>query len=106
MMKIVKSKTKCLIAEEIDHVHAEPAQTKVETQTEKSLFDMLQASSTAAYNRHKTTSARFLQTITIEIFSGGAADENMLEFFVPLEESNKFLNVFDQRTLCSQLLLK
>lgn len=78
MMLITRRKIKGLVAVKFGRVYAGRTQAEVQTQIKENHVEILQLSKGAASNRIRTRSVRFLETISIKIFSGIAADDVML----------------------------
>lgn len=67
---------------------------------------MLQLSSSDAWNGIETSSARFLEIIVIELFSRGAADDDMSECFQRWSKSEKFRNAIVERIASNQFFIR
>lgn len=71
MATISRSVIKGLIAVEGNRVYARRTQAEVQTQKEKTVVNILQLGNSSAWNGIKTTFARFLKTVVIELFRRG-----------------------------------
>lgn len=105
METITESKTKPLIAEEVDSHYVERTQAEGEVQIEDTLIDMLQFGQKISSNGVKTASTRFPESMMIKLFSRGAADDAMLEYFDGRSQSDTFINDVVKRIVSIPLFI-
>lgn len=104
-MKIARSEIERFIVNEASPIYAERTQMAVQTQIEESFVHMLQLGNNSASHDVKTASAWFLETIAIEVFSRGAADDVILQCFEGWSQLDTFLNAVVRRTVSNLLLV-
>lgn len=97
MMTVAIGEMKDLTVEEVDCIYTECTQAEVRNQKEKTLVDILQLGKSAAPNKIKTASARFQETIVIELFSRRAADKLMSQSLRRWSQSGMFKNAVLKR---------
>lgn len=105
-LKVAMSKKKGLIAEKADSIYAGPTQAVPQTQIEETLVDILQLGNNAASYRTKTDSTQFLETIVIECFSRGTADDVVLQCFERWSQSDTFLKAIVKRIVSNAFFIR
>lgn len=77
ILEIDESDMMSLTAREVHRIYAERTRAKVQTQIEDTLSDMLKLGKNVASNGIKTSSARFLERMVIELFNHVVAENVM-----------------------------
>lgn len=106
MVTISRSKINNLIAEEVDRNYTEPSHAEAQVHPKETLVDMLELGNIAASNEIRKVSARILETIVLESFSRGAADDFMTEFFKRWSQSDTFLSAVVVRIAYSAMFIR
>lgn len=92
MMIISKSDIRILIFEDACRIYADRTQAVVQNQRSEALVDLVQLGNNAAMNWVRKAPARFLETIVIQLFSCGAADNVISEYFEWRSQLDTFIN--------------
>lgn len=92
MVPVFRIDSKYLIAGQVDFIHAERTQAEIQMQIKETFLDMTQLGNSAALNGSKTTSAPFLETIVMVLFSHRAALDLLSGCFKRWSRSDKHTN--------------
>lgn len=94
MMTNAKSDIEGWIPEEVGYIYMEHTQAKTQVKIEKTSVDLLHHSCNVALSGIKTTSARFFETVLIEMYSRGAFENFMLQCVSQFFQSDKLMDVY------------